>query len=254
MKIPNPKFKLERTRRGRLSLRNLPGWILLLSLGPLLFVGCKRKDAGQQILAKVGDREFTRRDLEGQRLGLDKDPAVKEKLAALKSDLYRSRLLADHPPPLPSDSVVYAYYQEHEKEFLRPTDAYLIELYWAEDINRLMEFRQQLAGGDTSLLAQKVVITEGRWFAQAGDLDSTLEQELDGLDAGAITLPRPYGDGYRIVRLLEKYPDGTVLSLDAVRDEIVQRLLIEESRRRQEELVTDLRQRYSVQVLVKDSL
>ncbi len=67
-------------------------------------------------------------------------------------------------------------------------------------------------------------------------------------------MPRPYGDGYRVVLLIEAFPASTVLPLEAVRDEITQRLLIEESRRRQDQLITDLRQRYTVEVIVKDSL
>jgi hypothetical protein len=250
-----------------------------------LFVACKNEGEKSEILARVGTRTFSRTDLvaaaglpldslpsatrwriletwiertlvdlEGQRRGLDKNPQLREKLAMLKSDLYRARLLADNPPPPPADSTVEGYYLEHQKEFLRPTDAYLIELFWAEDINRLMEFRQQFADSDTTLLAQDVVKSEGRWLAETGELDPDLERELDSLDAGAVTLPRPYGDGYRVAHLLEKFPAGTVLHLDAVRDEIKQRLLIKESRRRQDQLVTDLRQRYPVEVMVKDSL
>lgn len=251
----------------------------------LACVSCVNTNPRDDVLARIGNREFTRRDLEvaagmpldslssalrwrimetwiertlvdleGERRKLNEDPALREKFAALKSDLFRARLLSDHPPPLPADSTVMLYFIKHQAEFLRRTDAYLIELYWAEDINRLMEFRQQLARGDTSLAAHSDVASEGRWLAETGELDSALEKELESLDAGAITLPLPYGDGYRAVHLLEKFPAGTVLHLDVVRDEIVQRLLIEESRRRQERLVTNLRRRYPVEVMMKDSL
>lgn len=251
----------------------------------VLLAACRSSQQDKEILARVGAREFTRSDLvaaaglpldslpsatrwrildtwiertlvdlEGQRRGLDKDPQLREKLGALKSDLYRARLLADSPVPSPADSTVERYYLEHQKEFLRPTDAYLIELFWAEDINRLMEFRQQLPGNDTTLLVQGIVRTEGRWLAEAGELDPDLERELDSLNTSAVTLPRPYGDGYRVAHLLEKFPAGTVLRLDAVRDEIKHRLLIEDSRRRQDQLVIDLRRRYPVEVMVKDSL
>lgn len=250
-----------------------------------LVVSCAERRRDDPILARVGGREFARSDLEaaagvpldslpsstrwriletwiertlvdleGERRSLDTDPALQEKLAALKSDLYRARLLADNAPPLPADTAVLRYYSQHQKEFLRATDAFLIELYWAEDLVALMELRQQLPLEDSAALARMSVLTEGRWLAEAGELDSTLEAELDTLAAGRVTMPRPYGDGYRIVHLIEKFPAGTMLHVDAVRDEIVQRLLIEESRRRQDRLITTLRQRYPVEVMIKDSL
>ena len=259
--------------------------LCVLVLTGLLISACKRERPEDQVLARVGTRVFTRSDLadavdmpvdslpaairwriletwierqlvdlEGERRGLDKDPALREKLAALKSDLYRSRLLAETPPPAPSDSAVMNYYQTHQSEFLRPTDAYLLELYWAEDIARLMEFRQRFPQGDSTLLAQNVVATEGRWLAETGELDPGLEKVLDNIEAGSITEPLPFGDGYRVVHLLEKFPAGTVLHVDAVRDEIAQRLLMETNRRRQDQFITILRQRYPVEIMVQDSL
>ncbi len=261
-------------------------WLVGLSVCQLvLFLsGCKHTSPQDEVIARVGLRELTRGDLEnaaglpldslpsaarwriidtwiertlvdleGARRGLEKDRELNEKLAALKSELYHSRLLAEQPSPLPSDSVVTGHYQQHQNEFLQATDVYLIELYWSEDISQLMAFRQQRAKRDTSLLAQKVVASEGRWLAESGELEPDMERELDSLKTGAMTEPRPYGDGFRSVHLLEKFSAGTVLKLDAVRDEIIGRLQVEESRQRQDNLMNDLRQRYPVEVLLTDS-
>jgi len=259
--------------------------VLLACVFLLLLSACKQKNPRDEVIARVGLRELTRGDLEkqaglpldslpsaarwriidtwiertlvdleGARRGLDKDRELNEKLAALKSELYRSRLLGEGSAPSPDDSTIASYYQAHRNEFLQATDAYLVELYWAEDISKLMEFRQQIAKGDTTLLAQKEVAREGRWLAESGELEPDMEHELDSLNAGQMTDPRPYGDGFRSVYLIWKYPAGTVLRLDVVRDDIVGRLQIEASRQRQDRLMSTLRDRYPVEVLLKDSL
>lgn len=43
----------------------------------------------------------------------------------------------------------------------------------------------------------------------------------------------PFGEGYRLLRLHELYPEGAQLGLDAVRQEIRERLLTEQSQRGQ---------------------
>lgn len=272
--------------RNRQPDRQRRCWLVgLLACQLVLFLSCHKSTPQDEVIARVGLRELTRGDLEktaglpldslpsatrwrimdtwiertlvdleGGRRGLEKDRELNEKLAALKSELYRSRLLAEQPAPPPSDSVVAGYYAQHQNEFLQATDAYLIELYWSEDISKLMEFRQQIAKRDTSLLAQKVVASEGRWLAESGELEPDMERELDSLKTGDMTEPRPYGDGFRSVHLLEKFPAGTVLKLDAVRDEIIGRLRVEESRQRQDNLMNELRGRYPVEVMLKDSL
>ena len=198
--------------------------------------------------------ERTLVDLEGARRGLDKDHDLNEKLAALKSELYRSHLLAEKPATAPADSVIENYYNAHRSEFLQATDTYLIELYWSEDISKLMEFRHQLPQGDTTLLAEKTVLSEGRWLAESGELNKDMEQELDSMQIGQLTDPRPYEDGFRALQLLDKFPAGTVLGLDAVRDEIVNRLVMVQSRERQDKLMSELRERYPVEVMLKDSM
>ncbi len=251
----------------------------------LMLLSCKSSDPKDEVIARVGLREFTRGDLEtaagvsldslprparwriidtwiertlvdleGARRGLDDDRELSEKLAALKSELYRSRLLAEQPSPPPADSVIEHYYREHQNEFLQASDAYLLELYWSEDLTKLTEFRARLPQGDTTMLANQQVASEGRWLAESDELDPDLEGTLDTMQTGTLTEPRPYGDGFRSLHLLEKFPAGTVLRLDAVRDDIVGRLLVEESRRRQEQMMIELRDRYPVEVLLSDSL
>lgn len=235
-------------------------------------------------MLKVGSRELTKRELsamagksydslraaehtqlserwieralveqEGKRRRLDHNPEVEDRLAALRSEVYLWKLLSERAAPPPSDSVIEHYYKTHSSEFLRPVDAFLLELYWGEHENVVAKFRDQLVRGDTSMVVAGDVNQEGRWLAEAGELDKEFERELVSLKAGEVTFPRPYEDGFRVARLVESYPAGTVLDLSVVRDEIGQRLLVEQSRARQDSLFAELRARFPVKVMVRDS-
>jgi hypothetical protein len=252
-------------------------------LGLILVLGCGHR-RGDDILAKVGSHELTRRELsafaglpaeslgvsecrrwvdnwiegelvaaEAKKRKLDHDGEIVAKLATVRTELYRAKMLADMAAPPPNDSAVAVYYAAHRQEFLRSGDAYLLELYWAEHRETIALFRDQLARGDTTMLRIGDVSSEGKWLAEAGELPPDLDRELTSLQPGEITFPRPYEDGFRIVRLLEVYPAGKVLDLSAVRDEIVARLMFEQSRRRQDSLMTVLRERYPVRIFLKDS-
>jgi hypothetical protein len=192
-------------------------------------------------------------DEEAKRRGLDHDPEIKARMMQIRAELYRSKLLSALPSPSPSDSAVAQYYTVHRAEFLRPVDAYSLELYWAEHEGTRAQFRDRLRRGDTTMLASGEVSSEGRWLAESRELPEDLEKEISSLKPGEITFPRPYEDGYRVARLLESYPAGTVLDLSAVHDEIVARILLEDSRRRQDSLMTALRERYPVSLFVSDS-
>jgi hypothetical protein len=264
------------------------GALLLLSAFCvlLLFGGCTgNKGSGGAVLAKVGSHELTKSmlsalagmpadslsradrvrlvnawieralvDLEGEHRHLNKDPGILAKLESVRSELYRSKLLAELPSEPPSDSVISAYYDAHRQEFLRPMDVYSIELYWTQTADLMSRFRLQLMNGDTSMVAAGDVTSEGKWLAEAGEMDEDLQREVSSLRPGEVTFPHPYEDGYRVVRLLDVYPAGRVIDLPAVRDEIVQRLTIEQSRHREESLMASLYKRYPVKITMPDSL
>jgi hypothetical protein len=251
----------------------------------LLTASCGSKVSSSDVLVKVGSRELTRRELaslagtaldsltavqrsmmitrwveralveqEGKRRHLDRDPDIQTKLSSLRAEVYLSKLLNERAAPGPADTAVERYYKIHRSEFLRPVDAFLLELYWGEHQNVVAKFRDQLLRGDTSMVTAGDVSNEGRWLAESGELEPDLERELVSLKPGEITFPRPYEDGYRIARLIELYPAGTTLDLSVVRDEISRRLLIEQSRSWQDSLMNALRERFPVKIFIRDSI
>jgi hypothetical protein len=255
-------------------------WLLAL----LMLAGCSSQKPKRDVIARAGKLELTRSELgylagtpvdslsaadrtrmisqwieralvqqEGTKRKLDHDPDIAAKLGALRSELYQAKLLSAIPAQPPSDSVLQAYYTAHRSEFLRGVDAFLLELYWGPQLNTVAQFRIRVARGDTSQVATGEITAEGKWLAESGELDAAFERELTSLRPGEVTFPQPYEDGYRVARLLEVYPAGTRMDFAVVKDEIAARMLVEQSRARQDSLMTALRSRYPVTVFLKDS-
>ncbi|MCL4305689.1 peptidyl-prolyl cis-trans isomerase [bacterium] len=248
--------------------------VLLMAAFVLLSVGCTPSEQSD-VIAEVGSRRLTRAEFEfwaekpyekaseaeriavvsewvdlsmleqaAEAAGLLDDPVVQQRSRKMLANYYRATLLAREPQPEINDSLITAYYKEHEGEFKRPSDSYLIEGFWCESEDSLKVFRRALEKADTSQLRSGFVIWEGKWLAETSELEDNLLAALRWLPPGSLTPVLPMGDGYRLVRLHEVYPKGTQLSLDAVRLEIREQLLVEQSQRRQERWLTELRSRY----------
>lgn len=247
----------------------------------LVFAGCSRSVKPEVGLAKVGTEWLTPEmmaslagkpydslaaserwliadqwmeerlfDLEGDRRGLDKNAEVQDRLASLRGALYRSHLLREEPSFVPTDSTITAYYAEHKSEFLRTADSYLIELYWGEKSESVEAIRTDLGRGDTTRLRSLAITAEGKWLAEHMELESAVAQELSKLKNGQVTNVRPADDGFRVLRLLESYPAGTVLDLRVVRDEIIARMLVERNHGRHDSVVAALKNTWGAELFL----
>ncbi|MBK6765303.1 MAG: peptidyl-prolyl cis-trans isomerase [bacterium] len=246
----------------------------------LLLAGCATDAQRKDVVAEVGTRRLTRAEFEywagapydsltaeqrvpafsewtelamieqeAEATGLHNDPHVERQVRKTLMKYYRSVLLARQAQPEITDSLITEYYNTHQSEFRRPVDSYLIEGFWSESEDSLKHFRRALERADTSELRSGFVIWEGKWLAQASELEPALQASLRAIKAGGLTPVLPFGEGYRLMRLHEVYPEGTQLSLDAVRQEIREQLLVEQSQRRQERWLTDLRSRYQPRIV-----
>jgi peptidyl-prolyl cis-trans isomerase C len=194
--------------------------------------------------------------LEAQRRGLDRDPAISRKVRELRSELLRSRLLKQlQSTETVSDSAISAYYEKHRGEFVRTQEEYEVELYWAPDRVTAELFRRATRGDmDLAEMAHPDVSLEGTWHVAASDLTSDEATELAQLNPGEFTTPRPAEDGYRLMRLQNRYAAGEAIPLDDVREEIRERLMLESSRTAMEALLAEASRRYSTTIHLGDSL
>lgn len=252
---------------------------LALAFALTLIIGCGEQDKSD-VIAEAGERRLTRAEFQANtglnydnlsaeerlplltewidmvvieqeiaRSGLRNDPMVLNQERNLLAQYYRAILLSRQAAPEMTDSLITEYYSAHLVEFKRPTDSYLIESFWCESEDSLNAFCRALQKADTANLKSGIVIWEGKWLASTDDLEPPLLYGLRAIQPGELTQVLPFGEGYRLVRLHEVYPKGAQLGLDAVRGEIRERLLTEQSQRRQERWENELRGRYQPKIM-----
>lgn len=259
--------------------------LVVLAVG-LAFLGCSRVSS-KDIVATVGPRVLTRKMiteragvpfdsltlearhemargwveetlllLEAERRGLSRDRSIEKKLNELRSDLLRARLLHDlQPAEAIRDSVIAQYYEAHQTEFVRAQEEYEIELYWAPDLVTAELFRRAAQKDiEQAEMAYPNVTMEGIWRASARDLAPDEASQLAALDSGKLTEPRIADDGYRLMRLRSRRSAGEPVLLEDVRNEIRERLMMEDSRIAMETLLSGLRRKYTVTINLGDSL
>ncbi|MFH1010398.1 MAG: peptidylprolyl isomerase [bacterium] len=193
---------------------------------------------------------------EAERRGLQRDPTLARKLGELRRELLRSRLVQSvQAQQVPSDSAIGRYYQEHQTEFVRAQEEYEIELYWAPDLVTAQLFRRAARDDmDLAEMAYPNVSMEGIWRVTAGDLPSDETAELASLKVGQVADPRPSEEGYRLMRLRTRWAAGEPVSLDDVRYEIRERMMIESARIAMESLLAELSRKYPTTIHLGDSL
>ncbi len=245
----------------------------------LMAIGCGKQETAD-VIAEAGNRKLTREEfhkLTGQvfdslsadeRLsklsewldlamieqeiassGVRDEPELAAQERSILAEFYRAILLSRQPVPVITDSLITDYYKSHQLEFKRPSDSYLIESFYCESDDSLKAFRRALERADTSRLKSGFVIWEGKWLAAAAELEPPLLIGVRATPAGGLTQVLPFGEGYRLIRVDEIYPEGSQLSLEAVRGEVRERLLTEQSQRRQERWENDLRNRYQPKIM-----
>lgn len=253
--------------------------IVLATIGFALLLGCAKSDTSE-VLAEAGNRKLTRNEFRSWAGEEYESLSAEERFAELSEwvemamieqeidagklrtnpeyarqerrivdQYYRAILLSRQGNPEITDSLIADYFNGHREEFKRPSDSYLIESFWCESEDSLKAFRRALSKADTANLRSGFVIWEGKWLASANELDAPLLYGVRSTEPGGLTQVLPFGEGYRLVRLHEVYPQGSQLSLDAVRGEIRERLLTEQSQRRQERWENDLRSRYQPKIM-----
>lgn len=252
---------------------------LALVCAVVLIAGCNKSNE-IDVIAKAGDRALTREEFrkltgvafdsvsteertpflaewlelamleqEIASANLRNDPVLARKEREIVAQYYRAVLLGRQPVPVITDSLVSDYYSAHQTEFKRPTDSYLIESFYCESEDSLKAFRRALERADTSRLKSGFVIWEGKWLAEANELEAPLLAGVRAIQEGGMTQVLPFAEGFRLIRLDEVYPKGSQLSLEAVHGEIRERLLTEQSQRRQERWESDMRSRYQPMIM-----
>ena len=163
-------------------------------------------------------------------------------------------VLANRPVDV-SDETLTEYYRANQTDFLRTraeTRAQHILLATRGDADAL---RKKLLEGDSFEKAAEEFSLDQETKTAGGDLGYFTADDLPelwetcrNLSPGMLSSPVPAERGYHLVRVLAHEPAGSVMALEQVRSEVVERIVSEEHRRRLRKLVETLKARHSWQI------
>jgi peptidyl-prolyl cis-trans isomerase SurA len=159
-----------------------------------------------------------------------------------------------------SEQEGYADYQARKNDYVKPATVKLQEIFVKGDdaqtkAQTLLE--RIRAGEDFSAVARAVSEAPSArnggdlgTLAQ-GDMNPTLEKEAFALDAGAVSEPLPHGEGYRILKVVEK-TERSVVPYEEAKDEIRQRLQDQKIQKEYQVYMDALREKAIVAILVRE--
>lgn len=239
----------------------------MLFLGcALLLAGCSQDKTPENSLARVGDNYLTTDDLKflsiinpdgkvpaGQLRSFLKNWIDTEVLAqqALKEDLekdpylqnrlrsFRQKLLADtyirynvYKNLIIPDSTIQHYYNEHKAVFMLENDRAQVTQYFTSSRDTAQEIYSILRQGTQ---AEKTLLYERNdpetKVVTRNDMISSLGDAIFGTRAEGVLPPIKSEFGYHVIVVNQRYPAGSYQSVDQVRDEIRERLLITAQKR-----------------------
>ena len=202
---------------------------------------------------------------EAQRQGIESSEEFGSRLRDTKRQLvnqiYLQRKIyndSDHA----DEQVLKNYYQKHSEEFLVREEMIRLNLIIFSTRDRANTFAARVTRGtpwkeavesllaDSVLAASVVSETAGEYLTQSTILPPELWKVSKALNRGEVSFPVRTTKGYVVLQPLDVIRQGERAEFKLVRDEVVERCLIEERRKRYEELLGTLRQRYNVEIML----
>lgn len=194
---------------------------------------------------------------EGLALGLEKDDTIVRRRIAQKVKFLIEDIGA---PPEPEEKTLREFYEQQGQQFQKPARRSFIQVYFSDDrrgekveqdarlaLRRLEKGDDAAAEkmGDSSMLEQRFVLAEHRDVSRS--FGQAFADSLFSLEVGKWQGPVRSGFGLHLVRVSEEIPETTP-ELGEVRQEVLAVYLDEERRRRNDQTMQKLQDRYQVVV------
>jgi hypothetical protein len=201
---------------------------------------------------------------EARRRGLDRDERVLNPLQDIRRHLAINALLEDEIyskqiPDIPIDET-QAYYEQHREEFI--ADEHIVEISYVlfERRNLATMFRnsvlqgsawddalEQVVSSDENALAVLEVGTQN-YYRQRDLFPVEKWNAARQLAIGGTSFPVSTSVGYYVIRLHASIPRGRHLPFEYLKNEIHERLVIKKRHENYEQLLSNLRRQYPIEV------
>jgi parvulin-like peptidyl-prolyl isomerase len=266
----------------------LSGVFFLVVFAAIAGFSCRQKTRGP-IVARVGEHVLTLDDLyksippeysdfitreqminyvkqwidneilyeEALRQKIDKEDAIKARLARMKQDLLCAEMVNRNsisPQNIQiSDDMIQNYYNENKTKFLREKDAARYIQIVVEEAASAWSVKNQATSDNFLLLASKyskVPVADPRTtpFVNVGDIPPQIAREIATVRIKGVSSPVKTDLGYLIVLVLDKQPKGSIRGIEEVRDDIVNVLSTKTQNVAIEQMLSGLRSKMEVEV------
>jgi peptidyl-prolyl cis-trans isomerase C len=187
---------------------------------------------------------------EALRQKLHRTKTIRSRLEKMEKELLCAELL--NKAPLNdkqlqiSDEMIRNYFEKNRELFVRDQDVFRFMQIVVNDYQQALTIRSRVQGDNFADLAAEnsiVPLEDARSisYMKADAIPSALVATLGALPVGATTAPIKTEQGYHIVQLIDKQPQGSSCTVDEVRNEIVQKLSSTLQKQKTEEYLSSLR-------------
>lgn len=201
---------------------------------------------------------------EAIRRGIESSPAIQRRMEEARRNLLIQELLQQE---IYSDSIVIrddsvrAYYEQRLGEFLLPQDFVKINYVLFPDREKANQFRGRLTKGMAWVRAFDRSVQDGdnetvmdrvdeRYFSRETLFPEELWRVALTLAPGEASFPVRTDRGFYILETRAILRAGQRADLSMVSDDIRQRLVLEQRRRRYQDYLSRLRSRYPVEIIL----
>jgi len=193
---------------------------------------------------------------EALRLKLDKEETIRDRIRRMKEDLLCAEMVSRNAVPaqeikVPEEQVVQ-FFNENKGKFVRDKNVAKYLQIVCEDAAVAWKVRSLVTQENFSNLASqysKVPLLEAKNapYVKLDDVPPELSAEISSTKVGGTTNVIKTGANFRIIRVLDKQPKGTLCQLEEVRDDIVNVLAAKMQNAALERLISTLRSKMIVE-------
>jgi peptidyl-prolyl cis-trans isomerase C len=194
---------------------------------------------------------------EALRLKIDKEDAIKVRLARMKQDLLCAEMINRNSISSQniqiSDDMIQNYYNENKNKFLREKDAARYIQIVVEDATTAWSVRTQANPDNFLFLASKyskIPVADPRTvpFVNISDIPPQIAQEITSIRVKGTSNPIKTDLGFHLVHVLDKQPKGSIRKIEEVRDDIINVLSTKTQNAAIEQMLSGLRSKMAVEV------
>ncbi len=202
---------------------------------------------------------------EARRRGLDRSDEIDRQMIDVQRQLavhnYLDRTLQADSTAL-TDQAMHAYYDQHAPEFVVQEDMVKLNLAAFSSREQASAFAAFVSQGktwdtvfqsamrDTGVSSKIIAHSAGQMFTAHTLYPSELWRVVGTLNPGDVSFPVKTALGYYVLQPVAVMKKGKIADFDLARDDVLQRLLIDQRRKNYDNLIGTLRKRYTVEILL----